>query len=90
MSKPNRTRLLFESFRLETTVLRHKFRQERVPQRPDIIQHVHDVENCPICTLLTALEVATDLLAQEGYADDVDYQQEWQTIIGPTVEALGA
>jgi hypothetical protein len=72
----------FESIRQETTVLRHKFRQERVPQRPDIIQHVHDVPNCEICRLLDALDVATDLLREEGYDADPDYRQEWATITG--------
>lgn len=35
--------------------------------------------------LREALEVASDLLAQDGYDTDPDYRQEWQTI----TEALG-
>ena len=30
--------------------------------------------------LREALELASDLLAQEGYDRDPDYRQEWQTI----------
>lgn len=32
--------------------------------------------------LVEALEVATDLLREEGYDTDPDYVQEWQTVTG--------
>lgn len=35
--------------------------------------------------LLEALKVAADLLQDEGYETDPDYQQEWQTV----ADALG-
>lgn len=77
---------LFADLREETTVLRHKFRKERVPLRPDIIKYTHDLENCELCRLLDALDVATDLLREEGYDRDPDYRQEWATVTGQAMD----
>jgi hypothetical protein len=50
-----------QELRRETTVLRHRFRQEPLTSRSDVIRHVHDEENCELCALLNAVEAMVEV-----------------------------
>jgi hypothetical protein len=49
-------------------VLRHKFTHRDVPNRPQIVEHVHDEADCEFCALLDA---AARLRQAEQERDDV-------------------